>query len=1102
MPGPGIPPQGGGAFDASNLALDVEELDSGASADTIEKAATDSGSGVETSLQSEHLFQRTVIDSVDYDASTKVPQNAVLLRYNTNGYIIALWQAGSTGSPTGIVFSYSTDGGATWAAPAQVANLDEPFVPAAVINQSTGDIHLVMVKRGTPVMDNTWDVMYQVLTWNGTNWTLSGTTFTIVDATLGVVGYSNASLAVDDNGFLCVAYGRKASGSALLRTILSNVPWDLTNSTDALELTLTADIDIRNKILNVDDVVGRKWLLMVEQNGTFKLYASESILSAVQHDIVWTAQFTYFDSPTEEFDITHIQTPLSGTVGIIQTDGNQVVFRTWVPDPIATPVLGSAVAIEGDAPNPCMYPAIMADDTEFIAVYAREVDTDDHQIIYNRSTGNGATWTTDRHPLDEDSGGNHWAWIKLPPDMLNWDMLAVLFCDTALSPYDVHFGSMAVEIVRTLQEVGTASETVDPLEVQGPDSTSGSEVLVAGEDVGPATDSGSGVETLNQERPIAETGEGDDVVQLADVLTEETATGEDVLRDSPDVASAETAVGAEGLLAGVEKTAADAGTGTEETPVIAPPTVEDVGQGVETFADMNRAISDLVRGLESFSSAPPGLYASIYDNIVAHTEFVTRLATGTWASVSEQANVPYPAQKVYHFRDLAGMDNILFRRQRISARVTWGDLERSIDLGETWTTVLNDCADVAFGPDGVGFAIAAGGDSTVHRVYKSIDKGETWSEVYEDTTIGGGVYTAYQRIAVDPFDNDHVALVGHRESQLADLVFTVSTDGFSTAPTRRSDPIAGFFLYRAMVLVGVDNGRWVWGVTPDFISDIRNKIYTTDDDGVSFDLVFDQRALTTNGPWMSILYNTTNRKLFICHVSSEAAVIKSEDNGSRWTLIDIDFVEDADDQSTTLTVGVSGLQAVALVYEPGTDELFVGTAHDEYPVISAVNPRGGLTWVNLRSNLGIVVSPPGGDDASEVKCSEEGLTSVQPVGEVFGGVTDTGTGTETLENLRSVLETGTGLDEIVDMVKMILETGTATESFDVLHTIADASTAEEALEILNLLSDIGVGAEALDIATKFWLTVRLLMVKGVARLRMEGPAGPPVPGYPPDNPLN
>lgn len=1098
MPGPGIPPQGGGALDASNLAFDVEELDSGASADTIEKAATDSGLGEETSLQSEHLFQRTVIDSVDYDASTKVPQNAVLLRYNTNGYIVALWQAGSTGSPTGIVFSYSTDGGATWAAPAQVANLDEPFVPAAVINQSTGDIHFVVAKRGTPVGDNTWDVYYKVLTWNGTNWTLSGTTFEIVPA-VGV-GYSNVSLAVDDNGFLCAVFGRLAGAQFTLRSVLSNVPWDLTNSITATPVSVT--LEAHTKILNVDDVVGRKWLMVVEQNGTFRLYASESVLSASQHTITWTAQFTYYDSPTEEFDIAHIQTPLSGTAGIIQTDGDQLVFRTWVPDPIATPVLGSSVTIEGDASNPCKYPAIMADDTEFIAVYAREVDTDDHQIIYNRSTGNGATWTTDRHPLDEDSGGNHWAWIKLPPDMLNWDMLAVLFCDTALSPYDVHFGSMAVEIVRTLQEVGTASEAVDPLEVQGSDSSSGSEAIVAGEDTDLVTDTGAGAETLNQERPIAETGEGDDVVQLADVLTEETATGEDILRDSPDVASAETAAGAEGLLAGVEKTAADAGTGTEETPVITPPTVEDTGQGVETFADMDRAISDLVRGLESFSSAPPGLYASIYDNIVGHTEFVTRLATGTWASVSEQVNVPYPLQKVYHFRGLAGMDNILFRRQRITAFVTWGDLERSIDLGETWTTVLNDCADVAFGPDGIGFAIAAGGDSTVHRVYKSIDKGENWSEVYEDTTIGGGVYTAYQRIAVDPFDNDHVALVGHRESQLAGLVFTVSTDGFATAPTRRSAPIAGFFLYRSMVFVGVDQGRWVWGVTLDSISDIRNRIYTTEDDGFSFELRFDQRTLGTNGVWQNILYNTVNRRLFVCHTSVDSAILKSENNGTLWTQIDIQFIEDPDDSSITLQPGILGLHAVAMAYEPGTDELFVGTAQDDYPVISAINPRGGLTWVNLRSNLGLVVSPPGGDDASEVKCSQEGLTSVQPVGEVSGGLTDTGTGTETLENLRSVLETGTGLDEIVDMVKMILETGTGAESFDVLHTIADASTAEEALDILNLLSDIGTGAEALDIATKFWLTVRLLMAKGVARLRIEGPAGPSVPGYPPDNSLN
>lgn len=1094
----GVPPQGGGAFDAANLGFDVEEFDSPASADTVEKAASETPTGVETDLQTAHLFQRVVLDSVDYAGATKFPANSALLVDPNTGNIFAIWQAGATGSPTGIVASWSTDGGYTWTAPAQVGTFNDPWVPSAVIDPASGDIHVCIAKSGIPALDTADDVWYQVLPWTGSAWDLTLSAIQLLSGSSST-GYRNGSLAVDDNGFLVLAFMElELDNDVWIDILISNGPWDLTSFTFDDEFTVTTSLEARIKLVWGDDVMAKRWMILVEQNGIYRLYRAEDVLSASAHTLSFAQSQTYFESSTDEFDMVHMVLPGSGAVGIIQKNGNGVEFRSWSP---TADTISSPTVIEGDASNPCRYPAVTVDGSEFIVMYTREVASDDHQIIYQRSENNGATWNVERHPLDEDAGGNHWGWLKLPPTTLTWDRLAVIWCDNALTPYDVHFGMAAILIERAVGEAVAGDDTIEDFGIPVAETPVATEAIVGGEAKGPVSDVGSAAEALSQERPLSEAAAAAEVLATESEVAE-SVEGVETFPGGQEIPVVETPSAAETIAQDNPLTVAEAASAAEAIPAVDQEiaTVTETVVGTESFPDMEKAIIEAVQALETFLEAAPNLVASIYDDVSSHTSTLFRLDTAQWTEVSEQAGLAHVYQKLYQFKDAAEMGAILFRRRGPSnGRMNgpWSGLERSLDLGETWIEVLANCADVAFGSSGTGFAVATGGDVRSHRIYKSVDKGETWTLVYNDDPEGvAGEEPPLQLIAVDPADNDRVMVVGNRAghdswSQL-DLRMLFTSDGFATAPTVRSNPIAGFWLFtHKRTLVGAASGRWVFTGRPDFLTSARHRIYTSDDDGATWDLRLDQLYTIVNEETHQILYEGSSR-LFTVQRSNVNAVWTSTDNGTTWLPVDINDVESPDDSGVVLdTSGL--LDARAIAYDRDEDRLFVGTNDTRFPVITQVAVQSGLVWDNLRANMVDVVGP-GSTPAAALRCSEEGLIQVASLGEVQVAMQDVGSATEALDNLRSVLETVTSTDEIVEMTKEVLEDAAAADVLVIELPFAEASAGAETLTLVLTITDLASAAEVLTQTDEIWLSVRILLHEGIAHLRLEGPGHSAVPG--------
>lgn len=1094
----GIPPTGGGAYDAVNHALDVEEYDSPASGDTVEKSATDVGEGVEADLSTSHVFERVVLDSVDFAGATKFPSQPALFVDPTSGDMFAAWQAGATGSPTGIVAAWSTDNGVTWSAPAQVADLDPPFTLTAVIRPSDGDIHMCFGKLGLPARDGTDRIYYQVLSKIVDGWDLTGNLFTIHSNASKAA--SNPSLAVDRNGFLVVAFMEYEGANAVwLDTIVSDVAWNLTDNTFEDEFQLTNNVNTRIKLIWGDDTADDRWMMMIEIGGHYKLYWSTSVLSTTDHTLFWNLSQSYFEVSTDEFDMIHMPLPLAGVVGIVQKVNNEVQMRSWAP---TGDVLGAPTVIEGDATHPCRYPAIMVDfGGEFIVVYTREEDTDDHQLIYQRSQNSGATWNVERHPLDSDSGGNHWGWLKMDAVVTEWDRLAVLWCDNALSPFDVHFGMAGIPVIRSVIETPTGVDTIPDLEVPISEDSVVSEAVAAGEPKA-ATDVGAGVESIGQDRPIDDVGEITEDLVLDPVQFEETAVAEETFPGGPSIPVTEAPSAAETLVQNNPLTLDEDAVGAE-TVLEADQeldTVQETAVGTDTITDQARGIVEAVRGLETFLEAEPNIVASIYDNVAGHTSVLFRLDTARWTEIGPQPGVAHIHQKLYHFKDANGMGAILFRRRGTASgnlEGPWSDLERSLDLGETWSSVLSNCADVVFGAAGVGFAIATGGDARAHKIYKSTDQGATWALVYTDAPNGTpDLEPPFYRITTDPADGDRVMVLGNNENpnihQNLRILFTA--DGFDTDPAVRVNPIGGTFLLTYQrTLVGAASGRWVFsgGVFTGFTP--RNKVYTSDDDGVTWILRLDQQWTIINGQFQQVLYEGGGN-LFAVARSALNPIFKSTDNGTTWDPIFIGRVESPDAGAPEIILSSSiPLEARAIAYDRAADRLFVGVGATQFPVISLVAPQNGQLWINERANMVDVVGP-GSTPASSLRCSHEGLIQVASLGEVRITMQDPASTAEIFTTLQSVLETVTVVDEIAEMVKQILEDAVGAETLSIELPIAETPTGVETLTLVLSISDLAAAVEVLTRTDELWLAVRILLHEGIAHLRLEGPSGSSVPG--------
>ncbi len=196
----------------------------------------------------------------------------------------------------------------------------------------------------------------------------------------------------------------------------------------------------------------------------------------------------------------------------------------------------------------------------------------------------------------------------------------------------------------------------------------------------------------------------------------------------------------------------------------------------------------------------------------------------TWIEQSTDLGLPD-----WHIISLNGVLYRIANADTTSTIGGGGDLERSTDLGVTWTIVIGQnvfdqwgIVSIAIGPDGVLWAGSRTifNASTPIRIYKSTDNGVTWVRIL--TGFEDGTQHRTIDIAIDPFNANNIVISCERFNGIE--VVLVSTDGGVSWVSRAGPP--GF---------NSDFGFWVaFGDSGRLLAATNQGIFTSDDLGVTW----------------------------------------------------------------------------------------------------------------------------------------------------------------------------------------------------------------------------------------------------------------------------
>ncbi len=1098
----GIPPSGG--YDAPDLLYDAAVFDASLDADA-QKVVSTPAAGVEADLDRRHVLKGLNIGASlsSVADATAPPQAAAILVEPTTLTVIALYQAGSQGA-VGLVYRKSTDLGVTWDAEVQVSSRQDVH-PAAVLNPATGDVHVAYALRGSASLSATWSVWGRVLAWTGTTWSV-GAEFT-VEAGSATRGLSNVTLDKDGNGFLVAAYSSRQSADCRLRTAVANGAWDLSLNTVADELTVASATELKVAMVVRFSTLGW-WGFVTETGGTFRILHATDVLSASQHALTVVQDTTYFEESSAELDAAWNPLPTgqaNGQLVIAQKDGDAVLYRTWTP---ATSTLSGTVTLAGDATFPARYPAVARNGGGWIVGWLQLVDTNKRALRMVRSED-----TATVIHLDTDPGADGWGWLQLVGDVQAAGVVLLAWCDTldpGTNQFNVHLAMTATDIFKQVTDAGLRAETL----VQGPvisTSAAGVEVaVIAGEAIGPALDTGTGVESVTPLRQVNETGtivetlplglayptpiaaSGIENVIVAPILDLQAAAGAETLLAEDLKAAAEVASAAEALqllLAAAETgrvletlvvlvPVGETGTGVDLAARLIP--VSDTGTVNDTTFGNDLSLTELGQVLEVVSGGFGGstrlrhtVRGVVGSSVVRHDGGASGAG---WTQLALAVNELYT--RLFAFEDIDEAYTGIMFRTRPTGSTTWARMERSQDGGATWTPVgpaMAAC--VAHAADGTLYL--TGNDGTVpgtlpnppydnptgvfgyavtmRQVWKSTDKGQSWSRVFDDTTFGTyGRYPTYVNIAADPASAGRVAAVGVRRGSVqgSEVQFAVSaTAGASWAtiidPGFKANNVTNHY-HSGVVLAFLGSGRLLFGGNDGGLVPVADRLWVSDDLAASWSLVFSHDPTGSVAyDWTGLVYRNGRAYASRSDTPNEdptTQILTSADNGATWQAV------------TPPVLPSSPGRFSALAWDHRLNVLYVGTLSTLAPVWRMDDPPGG-TWVNLTENIVAVT----GD--ADPNASRFGLAIVNEIAfALLVGASDAGRGTETLVVVVPVAEAGAAND------------GTVIRSFK----ITDAAHAAE------LVSFLRVNA----------LAVRLFMHRGRLPLRVEGTTVPIVPGNP------
>lgn len=801
--------------------------------------------------------------------ATYFPAGAAMFAHPTTHEIIAVYQAGSLGV-TGLAYRTSNDFGATWSSEAQLSPRQN-VVPSGVVNPATGDVHLAYGQYGDPSLSAAFGIWARVLVWNGSGWTIGGE-FTI-EAGDGTQGLSNPSLAVDLNGFITALYYRKTASASVVRSAVSNGPWDLTASTtaDAVTLALGGPISISTRFLSVLNW----WAATFHQDGVLRITRSSAILSPVQHAHSWIASQTIFlPTATDEMDTSWNPAPTgspNGQLGIAYRKGTAgIVYRTWTA---FTNSLSAEVALSATG----RYPAIAKYFKDWIAGWFEPVSGDKNKLQTAYMSDPATVYG-----LDVDPGFDGWGNLRMPLDVEGFEILLFQWSDTAdpgVDGYTVYLASVAVAIFKDVVDAARATESF----VQGPfvsDSATGTDSVVQAGIVGvpiSVSDSALAVESLVVGPDVFDTATGvEDLTQFAIRLAvPDSASAIETISLVADIAVDDVATAVDTALANVPVSVTDAAAATESISMKTA-LIDALASPVESV-EIGLHVSETATGFESIVSGPDvadsvaameglAIGVSVADTASATESFgnlaVDRMrraiavATNSvevypgykngWTRRGRAQFEAEPHSRMFTFEDVdQSYAGIVFicTPETLSA---WKRMQRSVNGGVTFSPVgPPQMACVARGADGALWGVGNDGSRPVNtpqppiaaadgtgvmgwavtqrQIFRSDDRGLNWIRVYDDADYGNqGRFPSYVHVAADPSDQNRIMAFGVARGSafLDDVQIAASVDRGRTWTVARPSvsqlsnfPVFGWALHSDSILTALADGRFMLGCT-------------------------------------------------------------------------------------------------------------------------------------------------------------------------------------------------------------------------------------------------------------------------------------------------
>lgn len=441
-------PPVGGWFNAEGEVWDSSVFDFGPRTDVAVPLA-ETATGTEGSLQVLAIARAALAGGAGSSSSTRPTRNAhsrawvTTLKVGDSGCMVAAWQNGGGGTPVGVAYAYSNDGGLTWSVPAQIDSTTSLY-PALILNPLTNDIFVFLATMGA----TSTQVRCRVLPYTGAPGAPSWGAPTASINQSGNIG-EDVSVAVTSAGIVTGIHFR--GDSATSQSFTFNSPWDHTATSLGGQLNSVGGTFIWTDLVRTEHFSGN-WIVTWETGGQIKIYTSPADTGVPS----FTQRDSFFASNTEDGATSVLEqfstayNDVNDTYCLAYVNGTALTYRIYSYDGTNMTVIAGPTVIENAAV--CHHPLVQSDPSgNFYIVWLEDLPSSTQRKIRVVNTGNIAL----HYELMTDSGANVWKDLDGPRSTEPNGLLQFMVSETANATNQVFFVTVPLEVFKTVADSGT-----------------------------------------------------------------------------------------------------------------------------------------------------------------------------------------------------------------------------------------------------------------------------------------------------------------------------------------------------------------------------------------------------------------------------------------------------------------------------------------------------------------------------------------------------------------------------------------------------------------------------------------------------------------------